>query len=460
MLVLALLSRVMVPPLPLRVAFAFTTAPGATVTVRAIGAVARDGPAAARASVVPSATVPPPLRPETSIFAAAATVTPPSASACTPPPVEPRALRSPCTTSDPPTPFSTMLPPGPLPPLVEIFPPAVTRLVTMPSAAAAVSVIVPPWARIVPVLVTSAVTFWPSAPTGTCLTWPVTSIASSPSPYRSTVWVVAPASTTWPMRALMTPWFATAGATSAASPLCLTVIVPLLMTIAFGLPGMEKLVFPAMKALLAMSAVEITSELTLTWLPCSNTTPDGLTSTTLPLAVMRPAIAEGSGPTTRFSVVALALGCWKVTLCAEPTLKLCQSTAARELDCCTVVTVVVWLMLACPATTWPPCGCALGGSGPACAGSPSTSSTAACSAVLPSNAARRPRSVAGIIAFPPPRRPAILHAAAIPSPRPVFRAPPFPRAGSTGAAARTGPAPRRKMHPPATRPRSGRQDAR
>ena len=125
---------------------------------------------------------------------------------------------------------------------------------------------------------------------------------------------------------------------------------------------MEKLVFPAMKSWLRMSAVDTTSELTLTWLPFSNTTPEPLTSTTLPLAVMLPAMIEGSGPTTRFSVVALELGCWKSMVCAEPMLKLCQFTAASWLACCTVVTVVVWLMLACPATSWPPCGRVVGAS--------------------------------------------------------------------------------------------------
>ena len=182
MTVLLLLSTVMVPPLPLRVAFACTTAPRATVTEAALGALVSDGPAAARASVVPSATVPPRLLPETSILAVEATVTPPSASACTAPPVAPVAVMSPSITSDPPMPPSTMVPPRPRPPSAEIVPPAVTRLVTIPSAAAAVSVTEPPCARMVPVLVTSAVTFRPSAPTGTCVTWPVTSIASSPSP--------------------------------------------------------------------------------------------------------------------------------------------------------------------------------------------------------------------------------------------------------------------------------------
>ena len=414
--VLLLLSTVMVPPLPLRVAFAFTTAPGATVTEAALGALVSDGPAAARASVVPSATVPPPLRPETVIFAVGAKVTPPSASACTAPPVAPVALTAPSITSEPPMPPSTMLPPLPAPPLAEMVPPAVTRLLTMPSAAEAVRVIEPPCARMVPVLVTSAVTFLPSAPTGTCLTWPVTSIASSPSPYRSTVEVAAPASTTVPMRALMTPLLATAGATSAASPLCLTVMVPLLTTVALALPGMEKLVFPAMKFLLVVSAADTTSELTSTWLPLSNTTPERLTSTTLPLAVMCPAISDGSPPTTRFSVVALALGWTKLTVSAEPTLKLCQFTAASWLAWFTVVRVLlVWLMLACPATTCPPCGRAVGESC-ACAGKASTSNTAACNAVLPSNDARLRRRVPTATALLLPRLFAILRAVAIPPP--------------------------------------------
>ena len=283
----------------------------------------------------------------------------------------------------------------------------------MPSAAAAVSVIEPPCARMVPVLVTSAGAVLPSGPTGTCRTWPLTSIASSPSPYRSTVAVGAPASTTVPIRALMTPWLATAGATSAASPLCLTVMVPLLTTIALGLPGTENLGLPAMKAALVVSAPDTTSELTSTWLPLSNTTPEPLTSTTLPLATMWPAISEGSPPVTRFSAAAWASGCWKSTVAAAPTLKLVQFTAAFWLVCRTVVTVAVWLMLACPATTAPPCGWAPGGS-PACAGKASTSSAAACSAVLPSNDARLRRRAPTATA--PPRPPAILRAVAIPPP--------------------------------------------
>jgi hypothetical protein len=49
------------------------------------------------------------------------------------------------------------------------------------------------------------------------------------------------------------------------------------------------------------------------------------------LAWIFPAICDGSGPTTRFSVTALDEGCWKSTVCWLPTLKFCQFTAARWL---------------------------------------------------------------------------------------------------------------------------------
>ena len=50
---------------------------------------------------------------------------------------------------------------------------------------------------------------------------------------------------------------------------------------------------------------------------------------TCPLAVSRPRIAEGSRPTTRFSVAALAEGCWKLTCPVGAIEKLCQLIAAR-----------------------------------------------------------------------------------------------------------------------------------
>ena len=102
---------------------------------------------------------------------------------------------------------------------------------------------------------------------------------------------------------------------------------------------------------------------------------------------MRPAICDGSGPVTRFSVTALADGWLKVTLCWLPTLKLCQFTAARWVDWLIAVLLAVWLIAAAPATTTPPVGRAFG-AGCAAAGSASTSTTVACNAVLISSAAR------------------------------------------------------------------------
>src|ERR1700722_3071458 len=96
---------------------------------------------------------------------------------------------------------------------------------------------------------------------------------------------------------------------------------------------------------------------------------------------MWPAICEGSGPTTRFSVTAEADGWLKLTLCWLPTLKLCQLTAARWLDWLIAVLLALCLMEPVPPITTPPVGRAFG-AGCACAGRASTSDTVACKAVL------------------------------------------------------------------------------
>ncbi len=134
-----------------------------------------------------------------------------------------------------------------------------------------------------------------------------------------------------------------------------------------------------------------TRPLVLTCAPLKNITPDWFTSTTWPFASMRPAIREGSGPTTRFSVMALADGCRKSTRCWLPTSKLCQFTAARWVDWLIVVVFAVWPMAAEPATTTPPVGRAFG-AGWASAGSDSTSIAVACSAVLTIRAERLRRT--------------------------------------------------------------------
>ena len=52
---------------------------------------------------------------------------------------------------------------------------------------------------------------------------------------------------------------------------------------------------------------------------------------TCPLAVMRPKIWLGLGSSTRLSIAALLEGWMKLTRAALPTLKVCQSMAARLL---------------------------------------------------------------------------------------------------------------------------------
>ena len=114
----------------------------------------------------------------------------------------------------------------------------------------------------VPVLVTSAV-----CPPGACRTSLLTSSATSPSPYMSSVWVTAPASTTVPSFAVMTPELATWGATKAASPACLMVIVPALSMRAVALPGWSNTSLPAMKFLLLMLEDETTRPAAFTCAP-------------------------------------------------------------------------------------------------------------------------------------------------------------------------------------------------
>ena len=87
--------------------------------------------------------------------------------------------------------------------------------------------------------------------------------------------------------------------------------------------------------------------------------PFGLTSITVPLALSRPKIAEGSLPSTRLRITLLAEGCTKFTVSLAAMLKPDQLTMAREL-CWKIFSVpgAPLVMLAEPATTWPPVGLA------------------------------------------------------------------------------------------------------
>ena len=142
----------------------------------------------------------------------------------------------------------------------------------------------------------------------------------------------APASTTVPSRAVITPELATCGATKAASPAWPTVMLPAFVTAAPGLAGRSNTSLPAMKFCVLIPGALTISPLTSTCAPRENATPAALVMMTLPFALIRPAITEGSGPTTRFSVTALALGWLNCTVCWLPTSKLCQLMAARALD--------------------------------------------------------------------------------------------------------------------------------
>jgi hypothetical protein len=95
--------------------------------------------------------------------------------------------------------------------------------------------------------------------------------------------------------------------------------------------------------------------------------PWAFVSTTCPGALMRPKIWLGLASLMRLSVTACALGWANCTCAALPRLKLSHWRMALGLLCCTsrlaACAVLVWLMLACPATSRPPVGNWVGAGG-------------------------------------------------------------------------------------------------
>ena len=182
-------NRVTWPPVPRRPALAASLAPRATLTLAAVSVARVCGPPDARAAVVPMAMTPPPASPEASSVAVAAIVTLPVALATTWPPLVPAAtpvaLTAPSISTEPPTPETSTRPVRAPTLSARSVPPAVTSWRISPSAAWAVSMMVPPSATMTPAFVTSAGTARP--PSETWVTRPVTLSASSPSPYRSSV---------------------------------------------------------------------------------------------------------------------------------------------------------------------------------------------------------------------------------------------------------------------------------
>ena len=183
---------------------------------------------------------------------------------------------------------------------------------TTARAAAAVSSTRPPLALMTPrlVLLTSDLSGWPVATSITLVAMlsPTASVISL-SPYMSSVKLLPDASATVPSVAVMVPELRTPGATSAAKPPLVAVILPWLTIDASGRPGMLKLYRPAMKSAFLMSLVVARKPAVFTTLPGPNRMPSRLMMKTRPLAVSVPMISDGPRPpVTRLSATDEALG--------------------------------------------------------------------------------------------------------------------------------------------------------
>lgn len=86
--------------------------------------------------------------------------------------------------------------------------------------------------------------------------------------------------------------------------------------------------------------------------------PLGLIRYTCPFALRLPRIWLPLPPSTRFTAIALAEGCTKLTVSPLPMLKLFQFRERFLLACVTVVTAPDWLMALLPTVTTPPEGAA------------------------------------------------------------------------------------------------------
>ena len=374
------------PPSPAPVASARISAPRSTTVVRAMVWL-RPRP------VVPTSTVPPPAPPEASMRAVPPTVTRPLPCSAMDPPrwsAPPVAEIAPSTRTPPPSARSATWPVCVPTVGASMRPVWRIRSSTRPEAACAVSSTDPPGASITPLFVTSA---WP--PSGAVRTACVTSMLISPSPARSRTKVSAAPSATRPRRARMMPELDTPGATSAASPRSATVMVPWFSTRAPGRGAWSKTIRPAMKFSFVMPAAEAIRLATFTCAPCAKTTPDWFTMATPPLACTRPAMTDGSGVVTRFSVQEPWPGCTNWTVCWLPTLNCCQSIAARFVPCVMVVVPVPRVMAAWPATTCPPVGPVAGATVCAATGPAAMGSSAVVASSQPRWGVRRRGALAG-----------------------------------------------------------------
>ena len=205
---------------------------------------------------------------------------------------------------------------------------------TTTRAAAAVSSTRPPFAFSLPSLETRALSVCPVA---TSFTWPAiwspTPSWISRSPYMSSVNMLPDASATVPSVAVMVPVLRTPGATSAAKPPLVAVIVPWLTIEASGRPGILKLKRPAMKSSLRMSLVVARKPAVVITAPGPKMMPSRLTRNTLPFAVSVPRIWLGpSPPVTLLSTIEFAFGWTNVVFSPTPILNRFQLMIALS-DC-------------------------------------------------------------------------------------------------------------------------------
>ena len=106
------------------------------------------------------------------------------------------------------------------------------------------------------------------------------------------------------------------------------------------------------------SSVDATMPPTFTWAPCPNRMPFGLIKYTCPLALRWPSIWLPLVSKMRFTAIAPAVGCTKLTVSCAPMLKLFQFNARFWLDCVIVVVAPDVAMLPTPDASCPPAGAA------------------------------------------------------------------------------------------------------
>jgi len=132
---------------------------------------------------------------------------------------------------------------------------------------------------------------------------------------------------------MIVPELRTPGATSAAKPPLVAVMVPMLTIEASGRPGMLKLKRPAMKPSLRMSLVVARNPAVLITAPAPKMMPSRLMTNTFPLASRLPRIWLGPWPpVTRLSAIELLSGCLNVVFSPTPMSNMRQLMIARLLN--------------------------------------------------------------------------------------------------------------------------------